>query len=75
MKKLVEINQEIGKYSSQRNSAGKLMDLKNDYRAELVNECVTNLIKIQSETSILSERDLKIFINNMALDIRDIYLN
>jgi hypothetical protein len=75
MNKLIEINKEIGKYETQKNIAlGRLATFRNDYRAELVKECVANLTKILNEEGKLTEKDLQIFINNMSLDIRDLYL-
>lgn len=72
---LVKLNNEINRYIVQRNNAEMhLLKYKNEYRRQLVIDCVLNLIDIQKERGVLSKSDLETYINNMSLDIRDIYL-
>ena len=75
MNKLIEVNKELNKYKAQKVSAeGHIIELMDDYRSELVRECVQGLMKILNEEGELTERDLKIYINNLSLDVRNLYL-
>lgn len=71
-----DVYKEINKYQSQKILAeGRLIEAKDTYRIELVKECISNLSKLLKDNGELSERDFKIFINDLSLDVRDIYLN
>lgn len=75
MSKLVDIYAEISKHESQKTSAeGRLSSLKDDYRRELVSECIGNLLKIKEEENQLTERDMTIYINNLTTDVRNLYI-
>lgn len=51
----------------------KLKVAQDEYKNELVDECAKNIFKILSEERTLTERDLKIFIQDTADKIKNIY--
>ncbi|MET3209692.1 UNVERIFIED_CONTAM: hypothetical protein ABIC26_002639 [Paenibacillus sp. PvR008] len=42
------------------------------YREELMNECIQNILKVQSDEGKLVERDLMIFIGDLVRKVSDI---
>lgn len=75
-KNLIDVNRQIRKYKHQKEEAEtKLRNLKEEYRDELVKECVYGLMEIYNKEKQLTERDLTIFIRNLSHDIRNLYFN
>jgi hypothetical protein len=52
---------------------GELDSAKENYAEELMKEVIEDILKIQEENGKLTERDLKIFLRSLTLDIRNIY--
>lgn len=74
MTKLEEIYKEITKATHTCNEAkANMEEIKNQYRKQLVDDCIENLVKVQAEKGTLSERDLEIFILHLTHDVRNLY--
>lgn len=74
MNKLIGINSEKTKLEDQKSQIeSKLKAVKAEYRDQLVDNCVESLMKIQEEDGNLSARDLKIYLSNLAMDIRNLH--
>lgn len=74
MNKLIGINSEKTKLEDQKSQIeSKLKTVKAEYRDQLVDNAVESLMKIQEEDGSLSARDLKIYLSNLAMDLRDLY--
>lgn len=71
----MEIYKDISKNESKKTSVeGRLSNLKDDYRKELVSECIKGLLKIKTEEGSITERDMSIYINNLTTDVRNLYI-
>jgi hypothetical protein len=46
---------------------------KDNYRESLVNETINDILNVLKEDGKLTERDLKLFLGNLALDVKHIY--
>lgn len=74
MSKIIDINSEIIKLKYQRDEvSSKIENFKEEYRDELVNECINNLLGILEEEKTLSKRDFQIYLRNLSHDIRNLY--
>jgi hypothetical protein len=52
---------------------GELETAKDNYRESLVNDTIVNILNVIEEDGKLTERDLKLFLGSLALDIKNIY--
>lgn len=49
-----------------------LKQAQKQYKEELMNECIQNILQIQKEDEKLTERDLKIFISDLVTKVSDV---
>lgn len=54
------------------NAIDNLRAAQSEYKDELMNECIQNILKVQSEEGKLTERDLFIFIRDLVSKVSDI---
>lgn len=65
---------EMSKLKYQADDVHGLLDqAKQNYIEELVNETTEAFLKILKEEDTLSERDFKLFLGNLAKDVRNLY--
>jgi hypothetical protein len=75
-KNIIKINSEISKANREITQLKFDLDRhKTDYRKAIVDECVEELMKIKNEEGELNERALKIYIGNLSLDVKNLYLD
>ena len=73
--KLLNISKEISKAEHIRDEAkANIQELKDQYRKQLVEECIENLHNVQEKEGPLSKRDMEIFIGHLAQNIRNLYI-
>lgn len=56
----------------------KLSELKNakdNYKDVLMEETIKNILTVQKEDGSLTERDLKIFLNDLTIRLKNLYSN
>jgi hypothetical protein len=53
---------------------GELETAKDQYKEELVAETINDMMKILNEEGTLTKRDFKLFLGNLARDIKHLYV-
>lgn len=51
----------------------ELIQAKDNHREAKVNETIENILEVLKEEGTLTERDLKLFLGSLAIDVKQIY--
>ncbi|MFO1442881.1 hypothetical protein KDN24_06585 [Bacillus sp. Bva_UNVM-123] len=52
----------------------ELEQAKDNYKDELINDAINDMMKILSEEGTLTESDFKLFLGNLARDLKSLYV-
>lgn len=55
------------------NKLNELNAAKDNYKESLLDETIKNILTVQKEDGKLTERDLKIFLNDLTIRVRNLY--